>query len=645
MRRSFSEGYFNISIGSLIFILIFLPLSNSCAQQRSEIVYRIYLTGNTADISKHSYFTPALADLISSGSEPFTVLLNGDILSEKISEENESEINDMLYNFLQPFSQYEKGKIVIIPGDRDWADSRRGGLKNVKKLEDIIKAFKFVNVTWALKNGCPGPALIELTPDIYLAAINTQWWNHPHDKPRPSDADCKISTTNDFKEELEDIIDAEDNTNLIIAGHYPVYSLGEYGGHFSVGTHIFPLTEINEYLYLPLPVIGSLYPSYRKTIGTPQDLSNANFETFRILLQNIISEHQSMIYASGHEHNLQILRKQNNYYLNSGSPERTGYTVRNSDAIYSEAKAGLLELLFYDDGKISARIHVINNGRSMEINGDQILIQSACKTVDNDLPVNSRFNPCNDDFNTISSETETFADSVSVIAGAQYSAGAIHRFFFGDHYRDSWITEVKVPHLDMEKTFRGLTPLKRGGGRQTKSLKFMSGENKRYVFRSVDKDPIKALDYELRETIVADIVRDQTTTQHPYGAMAADIMLNELDILHAHPKLYVLPNSHKLGIYRNDYANMLGMLEDNPINPDKGGIGYQEASEILRSHKMFRRLYRSHKNRVDSRNFAIARCFDILVGDWGKHEDNWKWIGFSDGESTVYKPMPLHQPE
>ena len=52
--------------------------------------------------------------------------------------------------------------------------------------------------------------------------------------------------------------------------------------------------------------------------------------------------------------------------------------------------------------------------------------------------------------------------------------------------------------------------------------------------------------------------------------MAADILLNELDIIHAHPKLYVMPDDPKLGPYQEDFGNMLGMLEENPSNPEDG---------------------------------------------------------------------------
>ncbi|MBK7107557.1 MAG: hypothetical protein IPH62_20010 [Ignavibacteriae bacterium] len=83
--------------------------------------------------------------------------------------------------------------------------------------------------------------------------------------------------------------------------------------------------------------------------------------------------------------------------------------------------------------------------------------------------------------------------------------------------------------------------------RKTDFIFGFKGDGIRYTFRSVNKNPIKALDYNLRNTIVADIVKDQTTTQQPYGALAADILLNKLGIIHAHPKLFIMPDNPKLG--------------------------------------------------------------------------------------------------
>ena len=60
----------------------------------------------------------------------------------------------------------------------------------------------------------------------------------------------------------------------------------------------------------------------------------------------------------------------------------------------------------------------------------------------------------------------------------------------------------------------------------------------------------KALPYELRGTIVSDVLKDQTTTQQPYGALAVSHWLDKINILHASPTLYVLPDDDALGSFQ-----------------------------------------------------------------------------------------------
>jgi hypothetical protein len=48
-------------------------------------------------------------------------------------------------------------------------------------------------------------------------------------------------------------------------------------GKLSIKAHIFPFTDINPKLWIPLPIIGSIYPIARSVFGTPQDLSHPNY--------------------------------------------------------------------------------------------------------------------------------------------------------------------------------------------------------------------------------------------------------------------------------------------------------------------------------------------------------------------------------
>lgn len=611
---------------SIFYLNLFLSFSFIFSQDIS-VTHRLFQTANLADLRKDSNFFIHLGQLLSQNNEPTTLLINGDLIKGDFGQRDSLEIRRLI----SLTRDINNGQLLIISGDRDWDDSGKKGLKQVKQLEKYIESFDNPKVHYALEKGCPGPQEIELTANVLLVLFNTQWWNHPYNKPGPQDGDCKIATTDIFKEELEDILDDNPNQHIIIAGHFPVFSLGEYGGQIPLIKHIFPLTDLNDGLYIPMPVLGSFYVAYRKNIGTSRDIINSNFLEIHEILEETITHHDGIIYLSGHEQNLQILQKENNYFINSGAPAKARYAAHDPDALISEQANGLIELIFYTDGHIESKVHLYSEKSGFKN-------QNSFTLYDKSLPEKKQaINPTTA-FNRIIS---TSGNSAITIAGEEYEAGGIKRFFWGDHYRDTWTKEVSVPFLDLDTTFGGLTVYKKGGGRQTKSLKFKAANGQRYSFRSVNKDPTKALPYNLRETIAKDILKDQTTTQNPYGAMAADIMLNELDILHAHPKLYIMPDDERLGEFRTEFANMLGMLEENPATPKKNETAYKGANKIYRSHQMFRQLYKSHNNKVNTQEFIRARVFDLFVGDWGKHEDNWKWAAYkNEDDGWTFRPIP-----
>jgi hypothetical protein len=233
-----------------------------------------------------------------------------------------------------------------------------------------------------------------------------------------------------------------------------------------------------------------------------------------------------------------------------------------------------------------------------------------------------------------------YTEPVNIAAGPEYKAGGWKRIWFGKHYRTSWMAPVKTNYLDLDETFGGLTIYKKGGGRQTTSLKFKAGDGTVYTFRSVNKDPTKALSYLLRNTIAADVLRDQTSTQHPYGAMAVAPLLDKIDILHAYPVLYRLPDDPKLGPFQAKYSNLLGMLEENPGNKNVAGKLFGDADKIEKSSDLFERFYKKQKTKVNQEEFVRARLFDILIGDWSKHEDNWKWAAYDRDGMRTFRPIP-----
>src|SRR5437867_8979484 len=73
------------------------------------------------------------------------------------------------------------------------------------------------------------------------------------------------------------------------------------------------------------------------------------------------------------------------------------------------------------------------------------------------------------------------SESLRVVPGPRYRAGWFHRWFLGNHYRDLWTTPLEVEILDLDTFAGGLKPTKRGGGKQTKSLRFHGADGRDYA--------------------------------------------------------------------------------------------------------------------------------------------------------------------
>ncbi|HEU5219746.1 MAG TPA: hypothetical protein VFU23_13895, partial [Gemmatimonadales bacterium] len=171
------------------------------------------------------------------------------------------------------------------------------------------------------------------------------------------------------------------------------------------------------------------------------------------------------------------------------------------------------------------------------------------------------------------------ADSVTVVPGARYKAGGLHRLFFGTHYRPLWTTAIRVPVLHLSQFAGGLKPTQRGGGQQTKSLRLRGADGREYQFRSVTKDPSVILPPELRGTVADRIIQDQMSAGHPAGPVVVPLILDSVHVLHTHPILVQMPDDPALGEFR-DFANMLGTIEERPGELTGGGFTFPGVTAI-----------------------------------------------------------------
>ncbi|MFT5265603.1 MAG: hypothetical protein ACI8YQ_004358 [Polaribacter sp.] len=623
-----------MTIRLLTLLLLTILLSNPLIAQNDNPTHQVLLLGNICDAASDQEFLNQIETTLQKIETPFTLLLNGDLTKDPLSSEEGKNQLQQLESVIQMVEGIPNGKVILYAGDRDWKDSNHGGQKQFNKLEKKIKKFikkgKYKKAIWADDEGCPGPETFELDESLLLIVANSQWFNHPFDKPRAEDGICKIITEEDFAEELESEVKENLNKNIIIAGHHPFESLGNYGGFFSVKDH-----------FSPFPIAGSFRTAYRKNIGTVRDISNHHLHEYREVMRNISYFYDNLIFVSGHEQNQQIIQDGKNYLINSGAPISGKYAAQRYDALMSSRKVGIILLKYFDSGKVVSEL-LQRQKTDFAKAEEQLLFNSVCEEDPNSdvaIPLNYSHIPCFDKEVKAEKMQQKYGN-VNRLADMKYKAGPWKRAWLGRHYRTTWTQTINVPTLHLDTTFGGLNIYKKGGGRQTTSLKFKAMDGTHYTFRSVNKDPSKAFNYKLRPTFITAYFRDQISSQHPYGAMAVASLLDEIGILHATPKLYVLPDDPRLGGFQRDYGNLLGMLEEHPSKPNNAGEVFGGGDDIYQSNKLFKELFESRRNHLNEKEFIKARTFDILIGDWSKHEDNWKWAVYKEEDGKYFRPIP-----
>jgi hypothetical protein len=235
------------------------------------------------------------------------------------------------------------------------------------------------------------------------------------------------------------------------------------------------------------------------------------------------------------------------------------------------------------------------------------------------------------------------ADStVLVVAGPQYDRSALHRFFWGRHYRDLWALPVRVPVLNLRAAVPGgLTPVREGGSFQTKNLRLVDHNGTQYVLRSVDKDATKALPEGLRNGPIGRLMKDQTSVINPYGAYIVPPLARAAGVYHTNPRLVYVADDPALGEYRASFANALYLLEERPEGDQRHNASFGNSARVESSRKVFTNLLASPQYQVEARQYLRARLFDMWLGDWSRREDQWRWASFAGPAGrTRYRPIP-----
>ena len=246
---------------------------------------------------------------------------------------------------------------------------------------------------------------------------------------------------------------------------------------------------------------------------------------------------------------------------------------------------------------------------------------------------------------TSGQETGTTQDKqpekIIISSNADYNkAGKIKRLLLGEHYRKEWAMEAAIPVLNVDSFAGGLFPIKMGGGMQTKSLRLASAAGKQYVLRSVNKDPSKAIPEIYAGTFANDIIQDQISSSNPYAPLAVAALAEAAGIYHTHPAIVYVQEAVNLDSFNTGFANTLCLFEERPVGDQQDNAALDHAWKVVNSEKMYQQVFGNSRHRIDEKAFLTARLFDMWIGDWDRHEDQWIWAAFKEDDKTIYRPIP-----
>lgn len=595
----------------------------------SAVSHTVFLVGDGGEpYVKDNPIAKVLTERISGAPGKSTVLFLGDNVypaglpthDAKISRKHELALLSLRTQV--GFIQDPDARAIFIPGNHDWAHWGKNGLEFIRNQQAWIDSLKDDRITMLPQNGCPGPIQVPLDDNTLLLILDTQWFLHQYDKPRDADL-CNGTTTAEVLTLVEDIFRNNRDKRIIVAAHHPLITYGEHGGIFTWRAHIFPLTEVSEHLYIPLPVIGSIYPFYRRWLGHLQDTAHPLYEEFADALMNIMRRYPGSMYVAGHEHALQYIVRDNTYFVVSGSASKTEYVKEKGDAVYAKDVRGFAQLSLLADGRLVVDFHQVDDLHPAGI-------QVFSETIE----------PIEVKTTSIPAGLTYSGEYVNVSASDQYDAGKMKRRLLGENYRSAWSQQLKVPVFDIGTEKGGMKILQRGGGQQTLSLRLRDSIGHEYVLRSVEKFPEGAIPEALRETFAQDLVQDQISAAHPYAALVVAPMAEALGLYHTNPKLVYIPDDPRFGEYRDTFANTLALFEERPDEDWSEAPYFGNSKNIVSTRKVIEKLAEDNDNRVDQEFVLRNRLFDLIIGDWDRHDDQWRWATVGEKKNKVYRPIP-----
>ncbi len=347
---------------SISLVLLFLILKFAVSAQSDSIIRRIILIGDGGKLTNgHHPVSEAVRKTIPLNKQTTIVYLGDNIYEAGLPEPGHPFYNEakVILNAQLAVADSTASLVYIIPGNHDWNDAHKGGLKAIIRQQQYVDdSIHKSNVKFYPEKGCPGPVELPMGNEAVLVLFDSQWWLHSNEKPGEGSG-CSCITKEALTKKIGEIISKNTGKLVVVASHHPLKSNGIHGGYFTLKQHIFPLTDIKKGLYIPLPVIGSLYPLLRSMGISKQDLKNRTYKKMVSELEKAAGSFSNVIFAAGHEHSLQLIKDGSHYNIVSGGGCKSTRVKKKKNSLYAVNSPGFSVLEISNSNRVSVSFYTV----------------------------------------------------------------------------------------------------------------------------------------------------------------------------------------------------------------------------------------------------------------------------------------------
>ncbi|MES2573836.1 MAG: metallophosphoesterase [Bacteroidota bacterium] len=603
----------------------FKPQYDSDAKQEiypndKKVVHTFFLVGDAGNgVFKDTTNNPnSLVNAINSATKNSTLLFLGDNIypagMPKTDDSNRNEAEKKLQNQIDVASTF-KGKTIFIPGNHDWYSD---GVQGLKSQQEFVEK-QLGKKSFLPKNGC-AIETVNISNDIVLIIVDSQWYITNWDKEPTINEDCDIKTRTAFLDEFRSEIKKARGKTTLVAIHHPMFSNGSHGGQYSFKSHL-----------QPLPILGSLKNLIRETSGISNaDLQNEKYNELKKNLVASAQQNDKVIFISGHDHNLQYSIEDNLHQIISGSASKISETRNTKGGKFSYGVNGYAVVDVFEDG--SSFVRFINSNDNKVVYQSEVLSPDTKKqnfTFDVHFP----------------SEIKSSIYDVKATTKSNF-----YTFLWGKKYRNTYSIPVTAKTVNLDTLFGGLIPVRKGGGNQSKTLRLKTKDGKQYVIRAMKKNASQYIqsavfkdqyvESKFRNTASESLVMDVFTGSYPYAPFVIPDLSEAIGVYHLNPKLYYIPKQKALGDFNTEFGDELYLFEEQASEDNLELDVPNFTGNVISTSDLILELHSDESKTVDEASYIRARLFDMLINDWDRHQDQWRWLEFKENGKTIFRPLP-----